>query len=126
MKLQEVFSKKTYRPRLNLPGPAVGKKVSVEGHFAQAELGAPTALTNTKTLEDFLAALIVYDHRGPDAACQMIRDGMDPMMRSASKDDRRQYVEGWWYRLLHRGGDKSLQVYNPAKNDTYTLIVEIH
>lgn len=128
MKLNEVFAKKTYRPRLNLPGPSVKRKVSVKGHWVHYELGAPTAWTDTKTLEDFLATLIIYDNNGPNPACKMIRDGMDPMMRSASKDDRRQYVEGWWSHFLTQGKDESLQVYNAVdpEHDTYTLTIKLH
>jgi hypothetical protein len=126
MKLTEVFAKKTYRPRLNPTGPTIAKRVSVDGHFAQIELGVPTAWTDTKTLEDFLATLIIYDNSGPNPACKIIRDGMNDTLRSLGRDDGRKYVEDWWTRFLDRGKDQSLQVYEVTSNNNYPLTVEIH
>ena len=124
MKLNEVFTKKTYRPRIGVHSPMPPRKVSVDGHLAQLELGADTAWTDTKTLEDFLATLVIYDNRGPDAACGMIRDGMNDLVYR-SKAERKEIIETWFQQLLH-DRKAELEAYDAASNDYYTLTVKIH
>ena len=128
MKLDEVFSRKTYRPRLKTSGPEVPRKVTIDGHFAQHQLGAPQAVTDTRALEDYLAAFIVdSETKPPDQGCatigHVLKNTMHTMLHRA---ERESFVNGWWYRFLQRGADRTLQSYNPSKNGSDTILVKMH
>ncbi len=131
MKLQEVFAKKTYRHRLKtVTGPAPPRKVSVERY-------GETHVTDTGTLEDHIANLIIdQGRRPPDIASWYITQALFRDDRAEyeggrrdrhrwGKDERRDHFESWFANLLHKRSDSSLRHYDAATNQDLTLKITI-
>jgi len=104
MNLQEVFAKKTYRPRL--------KNVAVGGPFRiTVSHEGGEFLTNAKKLEDVLAFYIKHDQiLTQDPALTRILIGLRSKVdkREFDNTNRRDYVEFWLGRFLENGYDDSL------------------
>ena len=137
MKLNDVFAKKTYRNRLtSVTSPPLRKRISVKGVSTWA--GNETLWTDTDTLEDYLANLIIHQNsRAPDTACYYIYQALFRDTRRVdstnrrqrhrwSIDERRTHFENWFTKLLANRSDDSLYHYDADTNEDHKIIVTIH
>ncbi len=109
MKLNEVFAKKTYRPRL--------KRVAAGGPFRLTlKHEGETIHSDAKKLEEVLALFAKHDQiltRDPTLGRILvaIREKLDKRQMYTDAE-RRDYVEFWFDRLLTQGHDDSLRLNN--------------